>query len=156
MVISTTELAGTKRSGLGIHGCWQRPAKVACVQTYIHLFATPVCPIPEYATGTSTGTSSSWFRGQTIYTAFVHLEAKTGSTGRAAGVRDIPEWALPLPRDLAALSAAREGRSPSLCRKFDVAICDIKDRCMKQVSDGTPTAAKLGLFSLGYKDSFGA
>jgi hypothetical protein len=53
-VISTTELAGTKRSGLGIHGCWQRPAKVACVQTYIHLFATPVCPIPEYATGTST------------------------------------------------------------------------------------------------------
>jgi hypothetical protein len=54
VVISTTELAGTKRSGLGIHGCRQRPAKVACVQAYIHLFATPVCPIPEYATGTST------------------------------------------------------------------------------------------------------
>jgi hypothetical protein len=30
------------------------PAKVACVHADIHLFATPVRPIPEYATGTST------------------------------------------------------------------------------------------------------
>jgi hypothetical protein len=42
-----------------MHGCRQRPAKVACVQAYIHLFATPVCPIPEYATGTSTALLSS-------------------------------------------------------------------------------------------------
>ena len=59
VVISTTELAGTKRSGLGIHGCRQRPAKAACVQAHIHLFATPVCPIPEYATGTNTARYSS-------------------------------------------------------------------------------------------------
>jgi hypothetical protein len=40
-----------------VEGTSSRAAKVACVQAYIsyvHLFATPVFPIPEYATGTNT------------------------------------------------------------------------------------------------------
>jgi hypothetical protein len=50
VVISTTELAGTKRSGLGIHGCRQRPAKVACVQAYIAPWPT-ISPRPRPRAG---------------------------------------------------------------------------------------------------------